>query len=854
MAKKISVSSALNKKKTSAKPNDVFAAAMQAQAAGRLDEAMSLLQQVRKAAPNDPNAMLGIAMTYYLKKDFPAARVWMEKARAAHIDDGSYYLNLGLINDSEGKFDAALECHRKAVALLPQQQQGHYNMGLTLAKMGRFDEAVDAYAVALKIAPQDQDILKHLAEALLGAGRANEAMPLFAKYVSACSNKCEAWSALAEIQRNRGDINAASECYEKALSANPQAHNAHYRYACMLREAKQIAAALPHFRRAYELMPDNLGYLCDLSYATALSGDQETAAELAEKAIKAAPNSHQPYMLKGFIWVHKNNALAVESFDKALELNPAAEKEIIGLKAVALHFSGMAQDAEACFKRAIELNPNDPDVYLNYGNTLVAQARIPKCLENLAQSIRLRPTFHYAFSNVLLYSHYTPQANREYFWKMSSDYDKRFARPLMPADNVFANPKDPERKLRVGFVSSDFRTHSVSYFVEPLLRSHDREKFEFFCYANNRRNDVYTKLLQGYVENWRDILQLSDKEAAELIRQDGIDILIDLGGHTSDHRLLVFAHKPAPVQVSWLGFPDTTGLSAIDYRISDAIVDPPIFDKYSAEKVVRLPGGFHCYCPFPNAPAIVPLPQEQTGHVTFGSFNNYAKTSTEIASLWVKILNQVPGSKLMLKSLSLADEQVRSAVCTRFSRLGLDPDRIIACPRTPSIFEHLSMYNQVDIALDTWPYNGTTTTFEALWMGAPLMTLIGQTHASRVGASLLINCGLEELICQSPEEYMSKTIAFAQQPEALRQARVMMRTRLLHSPLLSEEWFTLKFEAALRGMWREYCGEKDGVNNALANLPEFVPHPVMPGAAEAAANKQGTPPASAPGATPPGQV
>ncbi len=417
MAKKISVSSALNKKKRVSSPNgapsgamptgrgktnEVFAAAMQAQAAGRLEEALSLLEQVRQAAPDNPNAMLGTAMTYYLKKDYPAAREWIEKAHAANIDDGSYYLNLGLINDSEGKFDAALECHRKAIALLPRQQQGHYNMGLTLAKMGRHAEAADAYAAALQIAPQDQDILRHLAEALLAAGRDEEAMPLFAKYISACPNKCEAWSALADIQRKHGDIRAASECYEKALAANPQAHNTHYRYACMLRENKQLAVSLPHFRKAYELMPNNLGYICDLSYATANSGDYDTAVKLADVAIKTEPTNHHSYMLKGLISLRHDNLAAIAAFDKAMELNSAAEREVIGLKALALHFSGMVQDAETCFKRAIELTPDNSDCYLNYGNTLMAQARIPECLENLAQSIRLRPTFHYALSNVLL--------------------------------------------------------------------------------------------------------------------------------------------------------------------------------------------------------------------------------------------------------------------------------------------------------------------------------------------------------------------------------------------------------------------------------------------------------------------
>ena len=858
MAKKIRVSSAKKNKKApvpiggerfAPRPGGnapaVLAEGLRAQAEGRLDEALSLFARHLRENPAAADAMLYTGMTYYLKKDLPAARSWLEKARAAGVDEGMYFLNLGLVNESEGKYQDALDCQRKAVELLPRQQQAHYNLGLVLLKLNRPDEAAAAFRQAYALAPDDQEILFKLACSLLESGNAAEAYPLFADFVARNPDQARGWATMGVCHAQRKRMDEAAPCFERALELAPDDANICYRYAGFLRDNKQCAAALKYFLRARELDPGSLAYACDLGYCQALCGDVAAASATAEEAIKMVPSSHFPHLLMGYIWIRRNSQKALYHFDKALELNPRAEGEIVGLKALAQHFCGMVRDAETNFQRAIELCPRNPDYYMNYGNTLMVQARIPECLEKLGQTLRLRPDNYYAFSNVLLYSHYIPGATRDDLWQLFQDYDRRYARPLLPENLCFPNPRDPERRLRVGFVSCDFRTHSVAFFVEPLLRSHDRSRFEFFCYSSSATKDQYTGLLQGYVENWRDILPLSDAQTAEMVRRDGIDILVDLGGHTSDNRLLVFAHKPAPVQASWLGFPDTTGLSAIDYRISDPFADPPEYDHMSAEKVVRLPGGFHCYCPFPNAPEIVPLPSAQSGRITFGSFNNYAKTSTEIAALWVMILNRVPGSRLMLKSLGLSDEQVSAGVRERFSRLGLDPERLVISPRTAAIYDHLDMYNQIDIALDTWPYNGTTTTFEALWMGVPIVSLIGATHASRVGASLLTNCGLQDLVCSSPEEYVAKAVGFAEHPEIIRKVRGNMRERLRLSPLLSEPWFTRKFEAALRGMWKEYCGEKDAVNACLRALPPYVPHSVAVSAPEPARAEPPLPAAAA---------
>lgn len=798
--------------------------AQAAQSAGRLDEALELYQRVLRESENNADAMMYIGLVHYLKRSYSLAREWLNKARQNNVDDGSYFLHSGLINYGEGKLPDALADYEKAVKLLPRQQQAHYNLGLALYKLNRAAEAAAAFAQAHQLAPDDADITYHWACALFDCGEPEKAKNLLEQFTDKCPHQARGWGALGIFYAKQNLTDLAAQHFEKALALEPDNATTHYRYATVLRNMKQHQNAITHFLRAHEIMPDNLGFLIDLGYCYMMAGEYEKANETGQKAATLAPENYLPYILLGYVWSKANLMKSIDYYDQALKINPQAEGEILGFKALAQHFSGRVQDAEKSFLRAIELEPKNPDNYMNFANTLMIQAQIPECLEYLGKTLRLRPQQLYAFSNVLLYSHYIPQATRDDLWSLFNDFNNRYARPVTPNNVNFPNVRDPQKKLRVGFISCDFRTHSVAFFVEPLLRSHQREQFEFFCYSSGTSKDKYTGLLKTYVEHWRDILPLSDEQAVAQIRQDEIDILIDLSGHTADHRLMVFARKAAPVQATWLGYPDTSGITAIDYRIADEYTDPPQYDKMSAEKVVRLPGGFHCYCPFPNAPEIIAQPHQHKDHIAFGSFNNYAKTSIEIASLWVEILNAVPKSKLYLKSLGLSDEQVQIAVRDRFSRLGLSPDRVVILPRTSSIFEHFKLYGEIDIALDTWPYNGTTTTFEALWMGVPIVSLIGTTHASRVGASILSNCDLFDLICQSPEEYVGKAVALAEHHELRAQLRQTMRGRMLCSPLLSEEWFTRKFEVALRAMWREYCGEKDATSyeNICAHLPPFI--------------------------------
>jgi predicted O-linked N-acetylglucosamine transferase (SPINDLY family) len=342
--------------------------------------------------------------------------------------------------------------------------------------------------------------------------------------------------------------------------------------------------------------------------------------------------------------------------------------------------------------------------------------------------------------------------------------------------------------------------------VEPLLRGHDRQKVDVFCYAEVTRPDSVTTRLQGLADHWLMTVGLSDQQLAERIRTDGIDILVDVAGHTAGNRLLVFARKPAPVQVTWLGYPNTTGLEAIDYRIVDAVTDPVgEVDAWASETLVRLKGGFLCYRGLRDGPEPTSAPCLTTGTVTFGSFNDLAKLSTVTFDAWAKLLCRLPQARLLLKGLAFADAATRALFLDRLGERGVPAERVelMAWQRCPA--EHLALYHRVDIALDPFPYNGTTTTCDALWMGVPVITLRGHRHAGRVGASLLSQVGLTDLIADSIEEYLEIAVALAGNPGRLDELHRLLRPRLAASPLCDAAAFAFKMEAALRTMWQHWC-------------------------------------------------
>ena len=419
------------------------------------------------------------------------------------------------------------------------------------------------------------------------------------------------------------------------------------------------------------------------------------------------------------------------------------------------------------------------------------------------QAIILDPNYNHAYNNKNLCLNYSSLRSPLFIYQQHLEFEKQFGGLEVRTPLSLPVKKQPGDKLRVGYVSGDLNKHSVAYFFEPLLQNHNPNAIETFCYYNDKKIDEITDRLITTSNNWHSIFGVSDTDVINLIKNDKIDILVDLSGHTDKNRLLVFAQKPAPIQVTWLGYPNTTGLSAIDYRLTDIIADPiGEADDLHSETLLRLPNGFQCYKGDQTVIADVNLPQKSNGYITFGSFNNLSKVTPEVIQVWSKILHAIPTSRLILKNSQL--NHGKKQLLELFKQEGIAEDRIKLYGALASTEEHLTLYNAIDIGLDPFPFNGATTTCEALWMGVPVITLLGDRHVARVGASILTNIGLTDFIAQDIDDYVELAIKMAANTDYLQETRQGLRERMESSPLCNGKSFACNIENAYQDMWDKY--------------------------------------------------
>ena len=449
--------------------------------------------------------------------------------------------------------------------------------------------------------------------------------------------------------------------------------------------------------------------------------------------------------------------------------------------------------------------------HCNLGHALQRQGRLAEALASFKAALTIQPDFGGAWQNYIFCLNYASGYSAQTIFEEHVKFGSRFEEAVAGLKRAHGIERDPGKRLKIGYVSPDFRAHAVAYFIEPVLERHAREGFEIYCYFSSVAADAVTQRLKAKVHHWREISAQPDGEVAELIRRDGIDILVDLAGHTAGNRLGVFAHKPAPVQATWLGYVCTTGLGSIDCRITDVNADPVgLSERYYIEELVRLPDTFVCYRPSDHSPAVDALPGLKNGQVTFASFNNLAKMTPEVRKLWAQVLLAVPGARLMLKTKGLNDARMRQQLVEDFARHDVPDHRLELVAWDDSYSQHLNRYNEVDIGLDPFPCNGGTTSFDAMWMGVPVVTLAGNSFISRMGVSMLTSLGLTELVAQTPEEYVAIASRLAGDLDRLAALRAGLRERMANSPLTDAKRFTLNLEKAYREMWITWCGGSRG--------------------------------------------
>jgi predicted O-linked N-acetylglucosamine transferase (SPINDLY family) len=647
------------------------------------------------------------------------------------------------------------------------------------------------------------------------AGRLDRAAQIYRKILEFDAAQPDALHLLATATHQRGDNVAALGLVERAIAADGSAAAYHATAGAVLETMGRLDQAIHAFARAGELAPDSAEHRYRLGAALLAQGQVERAAAELAACVRLAPDLVEARAQLGMALLRLGRAdearQALQTARARLDHGRAADRSLAPLLhydlAKALERLGGLEEVVDLFLRALAFDPGMAEAHNDVGILLLLQGLIEEALAHYRCAIALRPDDPFLHSNLLYALSFVPGADPDAVFAEHRIWEDRHARPCYRLIRPHANVRDPERKLRIGYLSADLMSHPITYNVEGLMRCHDRSRFAVACYSDVIAGaaDATTARLTGLVDHWRSTAGVPDQAVAEMIRSDGIDILVGLAGHTAFNRLVIFAYKPAPVQVGYgVG---TSGMTAMDYWLTDAVLHPPDTRERCTETLWRLPN-LVLHQPPVGAPEVAPLPFRQRGWITFGSFNNPAKLTPELIALWARILRSVPQARLRLKYMDWLDRPaIAGRIKARFAAHGIETERLLLDGGLLARPDHLALVGASDIMLDSFPFNGWTTTFEAMWMGVPVVTVAGDRFLGRVGASFLTAAGYPELIARDVEGYVEIALALARDPDRLARLRAQLRPRLAASPLCDAEAYARAVEAAYRDMWRRWCAQ-----------------------------------------------
>jgi predicted O-linked N-acetylglucosamine transferase (SPINDLY family) len=698
------------------------------------------------------------------------------------VDSDSIFLQAAAHHQA-GRLHDAERLYRAVLAAQPAHPLANFNLGLLAIHVGKQAAALPHLELAWKTAPAFAQFSQTFAACLLKLGRTRDARRVLDESIAAGLDAVEARQLLAVLEGQpdmvdvhnflgndlleRGKIDEAIVEYRRALESSPDFVAGHNNLGNALRELGQYEAAVACFRRALEIEPDYVAALVNLGYTLTQAGRLQEAEACCRRALAITPESADAHYNLG-------NAL----------------KE-----------SGRLAEAEASYRKVREIAPVHAEAHNNLGNTLMDQGRLDEALESYRRALEIKPDYAAAYGNMLFTLNYHPDKSSEEIFLAYREYDALMAMPHRAAWRPHGNNRETARRLRVGYVSPDFRVHSCRFFLEPLLDNHDKSRVEVFAYAELAHPDEVSARYQSQVEHWIPTKGMSDEALAERIRADGIDILVELAGHTANNRLGVFARKPAPVAVSWLGYGYTTGLGAIDYYLSDEICVPRGSEDLFAERPWRIANPPYSYRSDPGMGEVGALPFERRGYITFGTLTRSVRVNHRTVHAWAEILKQVPNSRLVLDSSNFSDAAMQDRMAAQFAEHGITGDRLLIGFHSPP----WDVLRGIDIGLDCFPHNSGTTLFESLYMGVPTITLAARPSVGRLGSSILRALGHPEWIADSEDDYVDKAVALAQDPACLAMVRARLRGEMAASPLMDEAGFARKVEHAYRQMWLQWC-------------------------------------------------
>jgi protein O-GlcNAc transferase len=782
---------------------------------------------------------LQIALTYHRAgKLAEASNIYQQIIAVAPEHDDAWHL-WGMAAHQQTNHTAALERIERAVALSGRRKALFLlSHGGVLMTVRRLEEARQSLEMALKIAPDMPEALMTLSQVCRHQGDNVAAIALLRHASHVRPNWTEALTDLGHLLQAEGDHKEAAICFERAVNLSPADGKIAYYYGLALKRQGEPDRAAEQFKRAIELQSNYVDAIHQLAQVDHIAGRLEAAHENYSHAIALQPNSAPILTNLGKVLFDQGKlADAKAAYDKAILCDPSFALAFNHLGAWALHSDqtyvadqflkeavrlapdnaeildnvGVVKSAlgqfssalEAC-ERALQLAPQRADSHNNLGSILLRIGECEKASDEFLRARELRPDWVVAHDNFLLSQLYQDGVNLKKLFSLHADWYAQHVEVRKFAAPNWQNDRDTERVLRIGFVSADIGDHPIGYLLASLVPALDRREFKVYIYSNRHSLDQVGQTTKAATEFWRDIASESDECLTQTIQRDQIDILFDLSGHTARNRLMVFARRPAPVQVTWLGYPCTTGMQEIDYLLADPLLVPQDADEHFSEKIMRLPEGFTCLSLPDDLTASQPTAPPATRPFVFGSFNNPTKVNASVISTWAAIIRSVPESRLLLKFSGMNDECVKRRLSEQFAMEGVGIKQLEFRDRTP-LKAMQSEYSEIDLALDPFPFGGGITTLLALRMGVPVITLPNETIAGRQTLSMLTTLGLSELVASDTNTYQSIATAMAMDRERLVKMRSEICQRFAESTFGNPKRFASSFSGALRTMWRAWC-------------------------------------------------
>jgi predicted O-linked N-acetylglucosamine transferase (SPINDLY family) len=779
-------------------------------ATGRLDQAVAHFIQALNLDPSHCETLnnLGRALKDQGKLDEAAMR--LRQALALRPDYAEAHLNLATVTEAQGRLEEAAAHYRRAVALLPSNTRwdAHYSFGNVLVAQGKLDEAAAQFRESLALKPDYADAHLNLGVALMAQGKLNDAVACYRAALVVKPDHTGAYLNLGNALGMQGKLDEAKAHFQEALAHDPHYVDARYNLGNALTAQGNLDEAARQYEQALALKPDHAECCFRLGNLLLQLGRLPDAATRFRQTLSIQPDyvgAH--HNLGRTMWLQGFHYDAEAQFRRALVLKPDFVIAHNHLGIVLCDLGKMAE-AAASYRQAIALQPEYPIAFNNLASVLRIQGRIEESLAFHRRAVASAPEDAIFHSNLIFTLNFDATTTTADQQAERAEWNKRHARRFASDIRPHNSDRNPQRRLRIGYVSSYFRSQAATFAFGGVIFHHDPKRFEVVCYSDTGLEDNVTKLLRERASVWRQTRWLSDEHLADLIRSDGIDILVDLVGHMDGHRLLVFARKPAPIQVTGWGEPTGTGLETMDYLFADAVLVPASERGLLAEEVIDLPNFLGLWVPTPlrepNA-----LPALSRGYVTFGSFSRLDKVQEPVLRVWAKILAAIPGSRIVLKDYRVfVDAEQFARVARIFAEQGVAADRLALLPGGKPSAEHYAAYGDIDIALDPFPHGGGMTTLDALWMGVPVVTSPGRTISSRLAAASLTALGLTDFIAPDLSAYVELAVAKARNLDVLAKLRRRLRTRITHSDFGNPRRYARAVEAAYRKMWRRWCAER----------------------------------------------